>query len=219
MDEVKNKINKKSFSNFFYSFIIKIIDIIFGIIGSILTIPILIFTKIAYMLSGDFNSVMFSQERIGKHGKIIKIYKIRTMIPNADEELKKMMKRNKKLAEEYRKYKKLKKDPRVTKAGQFLRKTSLDEFPQFFNLLFGNMSLVGPRPYLPREKEDMWKYYDIITLVKPGITGYWQVNGRNDTDFKYRLELDWYYLKHRTLIMDIKIIIKTMKQILFRKGM
>ena len=204
---------------FIYIVVKKMIDIFFGIVGSIITIPIIIFAKIAYMCTGDFKKVLFRQERIGKDGKIIKIFKLRTMVPNADEILEDMMKKDKKIENEYKKYKKLKVDPRITKVGKFLRVTSFDEFPQFFNLLVGTMTIVGPRPYLPREKKDMGKYYKNIIKTKPGVTGYWQVNGRNDTDFEYRLVLDEYYAKHKSLIMDIKIIIKTILQVIFRKGL
>lgn len=201
-----------------YRCVKKILDILFGIIGSILCIPIIIFSKIVYICTGDFYRVIFMQKRIGKNGKEITIFKLRTMVPNADERLKELMQEDKEIAKEYRKYKKLKNDPRITKVGKLLRALSLDEFPQFFNLLIGNMSIVGPRPYLPREKKDMGKYYDMIIKTKPGITGYWQVNGRNGTDFEYRLILDEYYSTHKTIRMDIKIIIKTILQIIFRRG-
>lgn len=204
---------------YYYLTIKKIIDIFFGVIGSVLCIPLILITKIAYMCCGDFHKVIFTQKRIGKGGKEITIFKLRTMIPNADEELEKLMKKNKKIAKEYEKYKKLHDDPRITKVGKILRVASLDEFPQFFNVIIGNMSVVGPRPYLPREKVDMGKYYDNIIKSKPGITGYWQVNGRNDTDFEYRLILDEYYSTRKTVIMDIKIIIKTILQVIFRKGL
>ena len=206
-------------TKFIYYIVKKILDIFFGIIGSIIAIPIIIIAKIAYICHGDFHKVLFMQERIGKNGKIIKIFKLRTMVPNADKMLDDMMKKDKKLAEEYKKYKKIKNDPRITKVGKFLRVASFDEFPQFFNILIGNMTVVGPRPYLPREKKDMGKYYKNIIKTKPGITGYWQVNGRNETDFQYRLVLDEYYSKHKSLIMDIKIIIKTILQVIFRKGL
>lgn len=201
-----------------YRCVKKILDIFFGVFGSILCIPIIIFTKIAYLFSADFHKVIFTQQRIGKNGNLITIYKLRTMIVDADDKLKELMNEDKEIAKQYKKYKKLKDDPRVTKVGRVLRKLSLDEFPQFFNVLIGNMSVVGPRPYLPREKKDMGKYYDTIIKTKPGITGYWQVNGRNDTDFEYRLILDEYYSTHKTIIMDIKIIIKTVLQVLFRRG-
>ena len=211
--------SKNKFYNLYYRFVMKIIDIIFGIIGSIIAVFIVILAKLLYICNGDFNKVLFRQERIGKNGKPIYIFKLRTMVPFADDMLEDILKKDKKKAAEYKKYKKLKDDPRITKVGKFLRKASLDEFPQFFNLLGGSMTIVGPRPYLYREQKEMTRYYKSVISVKPGITGYWQVNGRNDTDFDYRLELDNYYLKHRSLLMDIKIIIKTIKQIIFRKGL
>lgn len=202
-----------------YSFTKRLIDIFFGIIGCLILIPLFIEVKVACLLTKDTAPILFKQQRIGKNGEPIYIYKFRSMIPNADEVLFKMMKEDKALAKEYKKYKKLKNDPRITKVGSFIRSTSIDEFPQFVNVLLGDMSLVGPRPYLFREKEDMGDWYSTIIKCKPGVTGYWQVNGRNDTDFDYRLELDHYYYKHRSLIMDIKIVIKTIKQVVFRKGM
>ena len=128
------------------------------------------------------------------------------------------MNKNEDAKKEYKKYKKLKNDPRITKIGEILRTTSIDEFPQFINIFLGNMTLVGPRPYLPREKEDMGMYYESIIKCKPGITGYWQVNGRSSTTFEKRLELDNYYIENRSLWLDIKIIIKTAMQIIVKKG-
>lgn len=196
----------------------RITDIFFSIIGILILIPLTVFVKIVYMLSGDFESIFFNHERIGKDGKPFKMYKFRTMVPNADKILKKLLKENKEIAEEYNKYKKLENDPRITKIGNFLRKFSLDEFPQFINIFIGNMSLVGPRPYLYREKKDMGKYYDIIKQVKPGLTGYWQVNGRNNTDFKDRLLLDEKYIKIRGIRLDVKIVFKTFSKVVLRDG-
>lgn len=203
-----------------YSYYIpkRIADIIGGIIGCILLIPITLFIKIAYMLTGDFNSIFYSQVRIGKNGKLIKIYKYRSMIVNADEVLEKLLKSDKEIAREYKRYKKLENDPRITKVGKFIRNTSLDEFPQFINVLKGEMSLVGPRPYLPREKEDMGEYYNTIIKCKPGITGYWQVNGRSGTDFVKRLVLDEYYYQVRCLVMDTKILLKTVAKVFKKEG-
>lgn len=196
----------------------RIFDILSGIVGCILLIPISIFIKLAYILTGDFNSIFYSQARIGKNGKLIKIYKYRSMIVNADEVLEKLLKSDKEIAREYKRYKKLENDPRITKVGRFIRKTSLDEFPQFINVLKGEMSLVGPRPYLPKEKEDMGEYYSTIIKCKPGITGYWQVNGRSGTDFVKRLVLDEYYYQTRCLIMDIKILLKTFVKVFNKDG-
>lgn len=201
----------------FYRVSKRIIDIIGGLVGCILLIPITIFVKLGYMLTGDFNPIFFSQIRIGKDGKLIKIYKFRSMIMNADEVLEKMLKEDKEMAREYKRYKKLSDDPRITKVGKIIRKTSIDEFPQFINVIKGEMSLVGPRPYLPREKEDMGEYYNIIIKCKPGVTGYWQVNGRSGTDFVQRLVLDEYYYQIRCLVLDIKILLKTVAQVFLRR--
>ena len=201
-----------------YLFIKRVTDILVSILGILVLIPLTLIVKILYMLSGDFHSILFNQERIGKNGKPFKMFKFRTMVPNADEELKRMLRKNKKIKEEYSKYKKLENDPRITKIGKLLRKFSLDEFPQFINIFIGNMSLVGPRPYLFREKKDMGKYFNIIKQAKPGLTGYWQVNGRNNTDFKDRLLLDAEYLKIRGLRLDLKIIFMTFYKVLSRDG-
>ena len=137
---------------------------------------------------------------------------------NADETLKKYLEENEEARKEYKKYKKLKKDPRITKVGCFLRKTSLDEFPQFINVLKGDMSLVGPRPYLPREKEDMGEYYSSIIKVKPGITGLWQIRGRSKTTFSDRLKLDLDYANKNSILMDIKILLKTFLNVCRKDG-
>lgn len=193
------------------------VDIFCGLIGCILLIPCTILVKVCYLLQRDFHPIFFKQERIGKNGKPIYIYKFRSMVPNADQVLMKMLEENEEVAREYKRYKKLKNDPRITKIGKFIRSTSIDEVPQFLNVLKGDMSLVGPRPYLFREKEDMGEYYDIIVKCKPGITGYWQVNGRSNTDFGKRLVLDEYYYYHRTLNLDARIVGKTFAQVILKK--
>lgn len=201
-----------------YLMIKRISDIIFGLIGMILLIPVTLVIKILYMLNRDFSPIVFSQKRIGKNGQEFNFYKFRTMIPNADEVLFKMLKENKELAEEYKLNKKLKNDPRITRIGKIIRKTSIDELPQMINIFFGEMSLIGNRPYLPRELEDMGDSYKDIIKTKPGLTGYWQVSGRSDTTFKKRLELEKYYSNHASLRLDIKIFFKTFKVVLCWKG-
>jgi undecaprenyl-phosphate galactose phosphotransferase len=170
------------------------------------------------MATGDFKSIFFTQKRIGINGKEFKLFKFRTMIPNADEELKQILKENEELNDEYKKNKKLKNDPRITKIGKILRKISLDELPQVLNIFSGSMTVIGNRPYLPREKDEMGEDYDIIVSTKPGLTGYWQVNGRSNTTFKERLKLEKYYSENCSLKMDIKIFFKTFKVVFFGNG-
>lgn len=196
----------------------RIFDIICAFIGCLFLLPISIIVKISYIISGDFHSIYFTQKRIGKNGQLFNFYKFRSMVPNADEELERILKENKELAEEYKINKKLENDPRVTKMGKILRKTSLDELPQLINVLKGDMSLIGNRPYLPREKFDMGVYYNDIVKTKPGLTGYWQVSGRSDTTFDERLELEKYYSNNISWKMDVKIFFKTFKVVLLRKG-
>ena len=193
-------------------------DILIALIGLIFLIPVALIVKISYMLTGDFKTIFFSQNRIGKHGKEFKFFKFRTMVKNADEVLFKMMEENESIREEYRINKKLKNDPRITKVGKVLRKSSLDELPQVLNILFGQMSIIGNRPYLPREKEDMGTYFKDIVKTKPGLTGYWQVSGRSDCSFDQRLRLEQYYSNHCGLRMDIKIFFKTFYVVVLRKG-
>ncbi len=210
----------KANNNLAYLIIKKIVDIIAGVLGTILLIPLIaIVWIIRKCLNENDGPLFFEQIRIGKNGKKFRMYKFRTMVMEADEKLYKYLEENPEAKKEYKKYKKLKHDPRITKLGAILRKTSLDEFPQFINVLKGEMSLVGPRPYLYREKEDLGEYYyNSITKVKPGITGYWQVNGRNDVDFEERAYMDTYYIERRGIIMDLKIILKTFLKIFKKEG-
>ena len=201
-----------------YNLIKRVFDILFSLIGLIALIPCIIIIKIANMLTKDFNSVFYTQDRIGKNGKIFKLYKFRSMIPNADKVLEEMLKEDNEITREYKLNKKLKNDPRISKVGKVIRKLSIDELPQVINILKGDMSLIGNRPYLPREKKDMGKYYKEIIKTRPGLTGYWQVNGRSATTFKDRLKLESYYSKHCGLKMDIKIFFKTFKVVLFKDG-
>lgn len=196
----------------------RLIDILGGIVGTIVLIPLTIGIAIANLICKDTGSIFYSQYRIGKNGKLFKIYKYRSMVVGADEKLKKYLEENEEARKEYKKYKKLKHDPRVTKVGEFIRKTSLDEFPQFINVLKGDMSLVGPRPYLEREKEDMNGYYKYITTFKPGLTGLWQISGRSDVDFATRIDLDMQYYYNHSLKGDIKILFKTAMKLVKREG-
>lgn len=196
----------------------RIVDIIGAIFGIVMLLPMTIGVYIANLIVGDNGPIFYSQNRIGKDGKIFKMYKFRSMVMGADEKLEKYLEENEEARKEYKINKKLKNDPRITKIGKFIRKTSIDEFPQFINVLKGDMSLVGPRPYLPREIEDMGEYYPYITSVKPGITGLWQIRGRNDVTFKDRLKLDMEYFEKKNLLFEIKILFWTVSSVVHKKG-
>ena len=216
MKSIKNKINI-SVGNFIYLFFKRLFDIVVGILGVVLLIPVSLVIKIFSILNGDFESIFYSHVRIGKNGRRFRLFKYRSMVPDADYVLNELLK-DKKLAAEYKKNKKLKNDPRITKVGKVIRRSSIDELPQFINILKGDMSLVGNRPYLPKEKEDMGEFYDDIVKTKPGLTGYWQVSGRSDVSFNKRLELEKYYSNNYNLKMDIIILFKTVGVVLKSDG-
>lgn len=197
----------------------RLLDILGGFCGLLVLIPLTIGVWIANKLSKDNGPIFYTQEkRIGQGGKIFTMYKFRSMVVGADEKLKEYLAENEEAREEYKKYKKLKNDPRITKVGKILRKTSLDEFPQFINVLKGEMSLVGPRPYLLREKEEINGFFKYITSCKPGITGLWQTSGRSNTTFTERLTMDMEYYYNHTLKQDIKIMYKTVKNVIKKEG-
>lgn len=217
--EKATTINNKKISLYIQKAIKRIIDIIAGLVGTVLLIPITIGIWLARkVLKEDDGPIFYEQLRIGKNGKVFRMYKYRSMVIGADEKLRTYLEENEEAREEYSKYKKLKNDPRVTKVGNFIRKTSIDEFPQFINVLKGEMTLVGPRPYLPREKEDMGDYYKCIIQCKPGITGYWQTTGRSDVTFDDRLKMDYDYYKNNNLKIDIKILGKTILNVVKKEG-
>ena len=194
------------------------LDILAGLAGCLVLIPVTLAVKIGALASGDKDSIFFTQNRFGKNGKLIKIYKYRTMVPNAEKILQDMMEKDPKIREEYLTNKKLDPDPRVTAFGRILRKTSLDELPQLLNILKGDMSIIGPRPYLPQEKDDMGERYDVIVKFKPGLTGIWQASGRNNISFTERCKMDEYYYYHRSVWMDVMILVKTVKAVFLRDG-
>lgn len=176
--------------------------------------PLTLYVRHLNRKQGDRDPIFFKQTRIGEDGKEFTIYKFRTMVPNAEKILDELMEKDENIRKEYQENKKLRNDPRITKAGAFLRKTSLDEFPQFINVFKGDMSLIGPRPYLPREIPDMGDYYADVVSSKPGITGMWQTHGRSEVNFEQRLELDEYYYRNWSLWLDMTLLIRTVKQVL-----
>lgn len=216
MELTKSKVNY--YPSMPVKFVYRLVDIVIGLIGSILTIFLCIVVKILYVKNHDYDSIIFTQERIGLNGKLFKMYKIRSMVPNADQILFDLMERDENIREEYEKNKKLANDPRITKIGHKIRRSSLDEFPQFFNVFLGNMTLVGPRPYLPREIKDMGNTYNTIIQCKPAITGPWQVGGRSDIDFEDRCRIDVEYIKDKNIKQDVKIFIKTITSVVNKDG-
>ena len=215
-EDLKEKIKGKHIT---YRFVKRLIDILGGVVGTILLVPITLCVYLARkILKEDDGPLFYEQLRIGKNGKVFRMYKYRSMVVGADEKLFEYLEENEEARKEYKEYKKLKNDPRITRLGEFLRKTSIDEFPQFINVLKGDMSLVGPRPYLHREIKDMGDNYEMITSVKPGLTGYWQVNGRSKTDFETRIKMDIDYIRDRTLWGDAKFLIKTVLKIFIKEG-
>lgn len=202
----------------FTLFIKRIIDIIGAIVGIAILIPLTVAVWIGNRICKDKGPIFYSQERIGKDGKIFKMYKFRSMVVGADEVLQELLEKDEEANKEYSEFKKLENDPRITKFGNFLRKTSLDEFPQFINVLKGEMSIVGPRAYLIREKEDMGDTYDTIIRCKPGITGLWQVNGRSSVNFKTRLDMDVEYYNKYSTTLDLEILFKTISAVLNKDG-
>lgn len=196
----------------------RIMDILGSLVGILALIPLSIYVYYKNRKEGDKDSIFFTQQRIGKDGKPFKIYKFRTMVPNAEQVLEDLMKKDPAIKKEYLTNKKLENDPRVTKAGKMLREKSLDEFPQFINVLRGEMSIVGPRPYLLREKEDMGYAYKSIINCKPGVTGMWQTHGRSDVSFEERLELDDYYYRNWNFWLDVTLLIKTVKLVIHGSG-
>lgn len=182
-------------------------DVVFSLIGLILLSPLFLFLAILIKIEDFSGPVFFSQTRVGKNGKEFKMYKFRSMVPNAEQKLSELIHQSDVQGAMF----KMKHDPRITKVGRVIRKTSLDELPQLVNVLRGEMSLVGPRPPLPREVKEYTPYDMQRLLVVPGCTGLWQVSGRNHVGFQEMVELDLQYIRERSFIKDLKILLKTVK--------
>lgn len=209
--------NSFSIKRTLYFIIKRLFDIVCSLIGCIFLLPIALIVKISYLLSGDTKTIFYKQKRIGKNGKFIYIYKFRSMVVNADEVLKELLK-DPKYKKEWDENQKFENDPRITKMGKILRKTSLDEVPQFINVLKGDLSLIGPRPLIEGELDAHNGNHEIYEAVKPGITGWWAANGRSATTYEKRLELEYYYVKHCSILLDIKCVFKTIKAVVFKTG-
>ena len=213
-------INKKKnkMSTYFKLIIKRIIDIIASIVGCAILLPLTVIIYIANVISGDKGPIFYGQKRIGKNGKYFKMYKFRTMCVDSDEKLKELLKSDESARKEWEENRKFKNDPRITKIGKFLRKTSLDEWPQFLNVLLGQMSLIGPRAVIDGEIEKFGIYKKDVLSVKPGITGYWTANGRSNTTYEERVFMEHKYVREFSIEMDFKIFVKTVISVLKKEG-
>ncbi|HLC88357.1 MAG TPA: sugar transferase [Patescibacteria group bacterium] len=206
----------------FYDTIKRGMDILGAIVGLVLFSPLLLAVAIAIKLDSKGPVMADTPMRVGKNGKLFKMYKFRSMVVGAQD----LLQKNPDLLKEYKKNSyKLHNDPRVTKVGRFIRKFSIDEFPQFFNISKGEMSLVGPRAYYPFELEEQQKKYpksrDFVKIIlssKPGLTGVWQVSGRSQINFDKRVEMDAQYVQRRSVLYDVYLIVKTVPAVLFGRG-
>jgi Undecaprenyl-phosphate galactose phosphotransferase WbaP len=192
----------------------RLFDILFSLSVLILFSPIYLVLALLIAISSP-GPIFYVQERVGRNYKRFGCIKFRTMIVNADEVLRQMMEKDQALRQEFADNFKLKNDPRITWIGRFLRVTSLDEFPQFWNVLKGDMSVVGPRPLVPDELYMYGNHMDKVLTIKPGITGLWQVSGRNDIPYERRVKIDVYYVNFRNFWLDLWIIIKTLGVVIF----
>lgn len=196
----------------------RIFDIVFSLLTMVIIIPVSIIVMILIMIESPGAAPIFKHYRVGRGGTLFPCYKFRSMVPNAKEKLQEYLKNNPEAKIEWDKYFKLKNDPRITKIGKIIRKTSIDELPQFINVLKGEMSWVGPRPIIKDEIHYYGKYIKDYYAVLPGITGMWQVSGRSEIGYKDRVSLDVWYVRNWSIWIDITLILKTIKIVLFRKG-
>ncbi|HBB30315.1 MAG TPA: galactosyl-1-phosphate transferase [Cyanobacteria bacterium UBA8803] len=195
----------------------RLFDVMFSLSILILFFPVYLVLAVLIAISSP-GPIFYFQERVGKDYKPFGCLKFRTMVENADEMLVDMMASSPDLRQEFEDNFKLKQDPRITAIGQFLRLTSLDEFPQFWNVLKGDMSVVGPRPLVPEELPKYGRYMDKVLTIRPGITGLWQVSGRNDIPYERRVQMDVYYVNFRNFWLDLLLIVKTIGVIIFPKN-
>jgi Undecaprenyl-phosphate galactose phosphotransferase WbaP len=191
-------------------------DVAATVVGGVLIFPLILVLSLLVWAESR-GPVFYTDLRMGRDGKLFPCVKFRTMVTDAETVLQRILAEDDEMREEYLKYHKLRNDPRTTSVGRFLRKTSLDELPQLWNVLRGDMSLVGPRPYLPRESEDIGAAHDEIRRVTPGITGPWQVSGRNHTSFGERVRMDAYYVRDWSVWLDLVLLARTLGCLLLRR--
>ena len=194
----------------------RVIDIVSTLIGGVLILPLILLLCLLVRIESR-GPIFYRDQRMGRDGRLFACVKFRTMVLDAEDLLQRMLAEDEEMRDEYLKYHKLRDDPRVTRVGRFLRKTSLDELPQLWNVLRGEMSLVGPRPYLPRESEDIGLTQKEILRVSPGITGPWQVAGRNHTSFGERVQMDALYVRDWSVWLDLVLLASTVRCLLFSR--
>ena len=216
----KSKTNQVTFKvNESSRLLYRIFDFLFSLVAILIFMPIMFIIAILIKVNSPKSTVFFKQKRLGLDGKLFDVYKFRTMVVDAEKKLEEMLSKDTKMREEFEKDFKLKNDPRIIpNIGSFLRKSSLDELPQFFNVFLGNMSVVGPRPIISEEIFKYSEYANKLFSIKPGVTGLWQVSGRNDIDYDERVALDMQYIDNKSILFDIKIILKTVSVVFFKKG-
>lgn len=195
----------------------RLFDVFFSASALIVLLPLFILIVLLIRFSSP-GRAFFSQERLGARGKTFKCYKFRTMHVNAEEHLNEILQAHPELKREWDEKQKLKCDPRIFSFGKFLRKTSLDELPQFWNVLKGELSVVGPRPYMTCQKRELGAFAYKILSVKPGITGVWQTSGRSRTTFQQRIQLDASYIDKKSFWFDLYLIAKTIPTMIFTKN-
>ena len=208
------KISKKKINFKFYLLVKNLFDLLFSILFLIAFLPLFLIISLLIKLSSK-GPIFFTQKRIGKNNTQFKCIKFRTMHPEAKYILKNILSKDSLLKKEFEETHKIKNDPRITTIGKLLRKTSLDELPQFINVLRGEMSIIGPRPIVKEEKKKYGKNFKKVLLIKPGITGLWQVSGRNNLTYKRRVMLDLNYVENYNLLMDLRILLRTFGVVLF----
>lgn len=196
-----------------YLFVKRMLDIVLSLMGLLFLTPLFIIIAIWIKLEDSKGSVFFKQNRVGKDEVLFPMYKFRSMVSNAEELKQQLMSQNEVEGAMF----KMKNDPRVTRVGRLLRKTSIDELPQLWNVLVGDMSLVGPRPALPSEVSEYTPYEKKRLVVTPGCTGLWQVSGRSNLSFEQMVELDLTYIRERSIFYDLKIILRTVSVLLGSK--
>lgn len=202
-----------------YKVVKRLIDILGGLVGCVLLVPITVAVYIARkVLKEDDGPMFYEHLRYGKDGKKFRIYKFRSMCIDADKKLKEYLEQNEEAKIEFEENHKLKDDPRITRLGRFIRKTSIDELPQFVNVLKGDMSLIGPRPIVDGEIEKYGENKDKFLSVRPGLTGYWAANGRSDITYEERMKMELYYVDNISFKLDIQIFFKTIISVIKKEG-